>query len=156
MKKILSLVVFVALLVWTWNVIHMSPAIGFETHTAIQEKVMELITQTLKTKRPNAEQLDIIRLWTENLEDSKVKAVFTYKFQEKIMGEDPSATATNLEGELKKEDHTEQTIEGEAILLRQPSADPAVDNWKLLEVKTTGDSVIYRDGSTITPDEPSK
>lgn len=139
MKKIISLVVFIVALAWTWNIIHTSDAIGFETHSGIQEKLAELIQNTLAAKKPNAKELSITRLWTESLGENKVRAVFSYKFIE------PSADG----GEL------EQVIEGEAVLHREPSETAEVDKWTLQSVKTTNDMVVFTEGSTITPgDEP--
>ncbi len=135
MKKIVSLVVFIAALAWTWNVIHSSQAVGFETHSGIQVKLAELITQTLAAKKPHAKDLAITRLWTEALNDNKVRAVFAYKFID-----------TSEEGES-----LEQVIEGEAVLYRSPSEDSSVDGWTLQSVKTTNDIVIFTEGSTITP-----
>lgn len=137
MKKIISLVVFIAALVWTWNIIHTSEAVGFETHSGIQVKLAELIENTLATKKPQAKDLTIRRLWTESLGDNKVRAVFAYSFTE------PSADG----GEL------EQVIEGEAILYREPSETAEVDKWILQSVKTTNDVVVFTEGSTITPGE---
>jgi Co/Zn/Cd efflux system component len=156
MKKILSLVVFFALLVWTWNVIHTSPAIGFETHSAIQDKIVDLLTSTLQAKRPQAQNIEVIRLWTENLDENKIRAVFAYKFQDKIAASDSPEQSSTQSATQDNTQSTDQTIEGEAILQRQSSDDPSLDNWKLLEVKTTGDTVIFREGSTITPDESSQ
>lgn len=137
MKKIVSLVVFIAALVWTWNVIHTSDAVGFETHSGIQAKLAELIQNTLSAKKPNAKDLSIMRLWTESLGDNKVRAVFAYKFVDTSEG-----------GEA-----LEQVIEGEALLYREPSEDSAVDKWTLQSVKTTNDIVVFTEGSTITPGE---
>lgn len=163
MKKILSLIVFFTLLVWTWNVIHTTPAVGFETHTAIQEKILEMLTSTLQAKRPQAQQIEVVRLWTESLDDNKIRAVFSYKFQDKIGDGAPTSTPAQTPAPAPDqtpiqmtEQTTEQTINGEAILQRLASDDPSLDNWKLLEVKTTGDTVIFRDGSTITPDEQAQ
>lgn len=135
MKKIISLVVFIAALVWTWNVIHTSQAVGFETHSGIQSKLAELIETTLATKKPNAKDLSITRLWTETLGENKVRAVFAYKF-----------TDVSESGEA-----LEQLIEGEAILYREPSENANVDKWILQSVKTTNDVVVFTEGSTITP-----
>jgi hypothetical protein len=135
MKKIISLVVFIASLVWTWNVIHTSEAIGFETHSGIQEKLAELIENTLAVKKPNAKNLNITRLWTESMGDNKIRAVFAYSFTE------PSAEGGDLE----------QVIEGEAVLHREPSETAEVDKWTLQSVKTTNDMVVFTEGSTITP-----
>ncbi|XGC80575.1 hypothetical protein ACES2L_14695 [Bdellovibrio bacteriovorus] len=137
MKKIVSLIVFVAALVWTWNVIHTSEAVGFETHSGIQVKLAELIGNTLVTKKPNAKDLTIMRLWTETLSDNKVRATFAYKFVE------PTEDGEELE----------QVIEGEAVLYREPSEDSDVDKWTLQSVKTTNDIVVFTEGSTITPGE---
>ena len=137
MKKIISLVVFIAALAWTWNIIHTSDAIGFETHSGIQEKLADLIENTLKTKKPQATNLSITRLWTESIGENKVRAVFAYSFSE------PSSDG----GEL------EQVIEGEAILHREPSETAEVDKWTLQSVKTTNDMVVFTEGSTITPGE---
>lgn len=137
MKKITSIVVFLALLIWTWNVVHSSAAVGFETHTAIQEKLAALIEQTLISKKPNVENLKVTRVWTENIDTQKVLAHFTYQFSEKI----PSGV------------QTEQAIEGEAVLSRENSENPAQDSWKLLSVKTTNDSVVYTEGSEISPNQ---
>ncbi|WII72555.1 hypothetical protein QJS83_01555 [Bdellovibrio sp. 22V] len=137
MKKIISLVVFIAALGWTWNVIHTSEAVGFETHSGIQAKLAELIQQTLAVKKPNAKELSIMRLWTETLADNKVRAVFAYKFV------DISESGEALE----------QVIEGEAVLHRELSEDSNVDKWTLQSVKTTNDIVVFTEGSTITPGE---
>jgi hypothetical protein len=139
MKRILSLVIFIAALVWTWNIIHTAPAIGFETHSGIQVKLSELITETLSAKKPHAKDLTIMRLWTESLDDNKVRAVFAYKFIE------PTSDNEALE----------QIIEGEAVLHREPSEAAGVDKWVLQSVKTTNDIVVFTEGSVITPDTPS-
>lgn len=136
MKKIVSLVIFIVVLVWTWNVVHATPTIGFETHSGIQARLADLIRQTLAEKKPQAKDLVITRLWTEEMSDNKVRAVFAYKFIE------PAA-----------EGDAEQTIEGEAILHREATENSGVDKWTLQSVKTTNDSVTFSEGSVITPDE---
>ncbi|WP_413558906.1 hypothetical protein [Bdellovibrio sp. HCB209] len=138
MKKIVSLIVFVAALVWTWNVIHTNEAIGFETHAGIQTKLAELIKATLESKKPNAKDLRIDKLWTESMNDNKVRAVFAYKFSELSEGGDT----------------LEQIIEGEAILHREPTEDKT-DKWTLQSVRTTNDIVVFSEGSTVTPDTPT-
>ena len=135
MKKIVSLVVFIAALVWTWNVVHTSEAIGFETHSGIQVKLAELIKDTLAVKRPHAKDLTIQRLWTETLNDNKVRAVFSFRFNDVSEGGD------NLE----------QIIEGEAVLHREAADEANVDKWTLQSVKTTNDIVTFTEGSTVTP-----
>lgn len=137
MKKIVSLIIFTAALVWTWNVIHSSPAIGFETHSGIQEKLADLIKQTVMTKKPNAKNFKITRLWTESLSENKVRAVFAYSF------------ADTMEA-----DNTEQTVEGEAVLFREPEDESGQDRWTLQSVHTTNDIVTFSEGLVVTPDAP--
>lgn len=135
MKKILSLVVFAVALVWTWSLIHSSAGIGSETHSGIQEKLATLIQQTVSKKRPTAQDIQVTRLWTESVDDNKVRAVFAYRFSETVEG-----------GEK-----LEQTVEGEAVLHREPGPDPRIDNWVLQKVTTTNDNVAFDQGSIVTP-----
>lgn len=135
MGKILSLVIFVAALVWSWNLIHSATPVDFETHSGIQQKLADLILENLKTKKPQAEQAEITRLWTEALSDNKVRAVFAYRFVEK------SEAGENVD----------QLIEGEAVLHREPSDDAQVDKWVLQQVQTTGDNVNFSEGTIVTP-----
>lgn len=135
MKKIVSLIIFTAALFWTWNIIHSSPAIGFETHSGIQEKLAELIKETVMAKKPNAQNFKISRLWTESQSDTKVRAVFAYQFSEAVEG-----------GEM-----TEQTVEGEAILFREPHEEGGPDRWTLQNVRTTSDIVTFNEGLVVTP-----
>jgi hypothetical protein len=137
MKKILSLFVFTLALIWTWNIIHSSAAIGFETHAGIQQKLAELIKATLLSKKPTAQNLEITKLWTEPLGDNKVRAVFAYKFSEPGTTESP--------------DNTEQSIEGEAILHREITTDNKTDKWSLQSVHTTNGALSFSEGSVVMP-----
>jgi hypothetical protein len=141
MKKIVSLIVFTAALFWTWNIIHSSPAIGFETHSGIQEKLAILIKQTVLAKKPTANNFKITRLWTESLSETKVRAIFAYEFSDAVEGGDT----------------TEQTVEGEAVLFREPQDESKLDRWTLQSVRTTNDIVTFSEGLVVTPDaEPSE
>ena len=136
MKKIVSPIVLAVLLVWTWHTIHAPAAIGFETHSGIQLKLMELIQSTLQAKKPDAKDLEVIKIWTSSLGDNKVQANFAYRFTE------PSEDG----GSAKK------TIQGEAILHREPSEDPTIDKWILQSVKTQMEALNFVDGSEILPE----
>lgn len=136
MKKIVSPIVLAVLLVWTWHTIHAPAAIGFETHSGIQLKLMELIESTLQTKKPDAKDLEVIKIWTSSLGDNKVQANFAYRFTE------PSADG----GSAKK------TIQGEAILHREPSEDPTIDKWILQSVKTQMEALNFVEGTEILPE----
>lgn len=137
MKKILSLAIFAMALVWTWKIINSQPAIEFETHASIQQKFAELIVTSIQTLKPAVKDIQIKKLWTENMADKKVKAIFVYTFSE-------PADANSAETVARE-------IQGEAILTRQTSEDPSTDNWKS-EIKFLGDQLSYQEGSVITPD----
>ncbi|MFP5519429.1 MAG: hypothetical protein ACLGGX_05965 [Bdellovibrionia bacterium] len=136
MNKIISLIIFAAALSWTWNIIHTESAVGFETHSGIQVSLAKVIVDTVAEKRPEAKNIEIIELWTEKISDTKVRAYFSYKFSE------PSEN-----GEM-----VDQAIKGEAVLHREPSDEPGKDVWILQNVETNNDSVVFNEGSLITPD----
>lgn len=135
MMKILSLIVFAFLLTWTWHVVHTQSSIDFETHADIQMKMKDLISSAIKARKPDTKNIEIVKIWTQDLADKKIQANFTYKFSE--------TSATN--------ESSERLIEGEAILSREPSNNLAIDQWTIQSLKTKGDSISFNDGSTITP-----
>lgn len=97
---------------------------------------MELIQTTLQAKKPDAQDLEVIKIWTSALGDNKVSAVFAYRFTE------PSSDG----GTAKK------TIQGEAILHREPTEDPTIDKWILQSVKTQLESLNFSEGTEILPE----
>lgn len=135
MMKILSLIVFAILLSWTWHVVHSNSSIDFETHSDIQSKMKELIESTIKARKPDTKSVEIIKIWTQDMGERKIKADFTYRFIE--------TTAQN--------ESTERQIEGEAILFRDTSDNPSVDQWTVQSLKTKGDSISFNEGSTVSP-----
>jgi hypothetical protein len=136
MNKIISPIVLAVLLVWTWHTIHAPAAIGFETHSGIQLKLMELIESTLQAKKPEAKDLEVIKIWTSSIGENKVKANFAYRFTEP--GEE--------NGTAKK------TIQGEAVLHREPTEDATIDKWVLQSVNTQMESLNFTEGSEILPE----
>jgi hypothetical protein len=136
MKKIISPLVLVILLVWSWQVVHTESAIGFETHSGVQLKLAELIGNTLQAKKPEAENLQIVKIWTAPLSENKIQAVFSYKFTEKT---EDTETA-------------EKMIQGEAVLYREPTEDPTIDKWVLQSVRTQLESMSFNEGSVVLPE----
>jgi hypothetical protein len=74
-------------------------------------------------------------MWTETLEQNKIRAVFSYSFTES--------------DELDK--NLERTTEGEAVLYREPTDDNRLDKWILQSVKTTNNSISFSEGTVIRP-----
>ncbi len=137
MNKIISPLVLAVLLIWSWNVINTPAAIGFETHSGIQTRLVELIENTLKAKKPDATDLEIVKIWTTALDENKVQANFAYRFSEPEEGG----------GVVKK------TIQGIAILHREPSEDPTLDKWILQSVKSQLESLNFSEGPEVLPED---
>ena len=140
MKKLFSFVIFAALLIWTWKVVHRESNLGFETHAGIQAQLEQIIQAAVMAKRPSATDFKMQKLWTEPMASNKVKAHFSYSFQESDSLQSP----------------VEQTIEGEAVLYREaPQASTSnddgsiTDRWILQSVKTTRDSVVFSEGTLL-------
>jgi len=135
MMKILSLIVFVILLSWTWHVVHSSSPIDFQTHSDIQSKMKELIESTIMARKPDVKSVEIVKIWTSDMGDRKIRAEFTYRFIE-----------TNPQNES-----TERVIDGQAVLFRDVSDNPSLDQWTVQSLVTLGDSISFNEGSTISP-----
>lgn len=138
MKKIVSLIVLVAVLVWTWSLINGARSGSAETHAGIQERMRELIAMTIKEKRPTAEGLEIDKLWTESTGAKQIQAHFSYKFLDK-----------SESGEI-----VETSVEGDATLNKQDTDNPQLEQWALTQVKISNDQLVFQEGIIITPSKP--
>jgi hypothetical protein len=135
MNKLWSILFFAFVLIASWNMIHSSTAVGSETHIGIQAELSTLLLETVQSKKPEIRNLKITRMWTETLEQNKIRAVFSYSFTES--------------DELDK--NLERTTEGEAVLYREPTDDNRLDKWILQSVKTTNNSISFSEGTVIRP-----
>lgn len=134
--KYLSLVLFTAALIWTWNVIHGQAQVSQETHSGIQEKLAVLIGDKIKTKLPEAKDIIVERIWTELVNTGKVKAYFIYSFKN-----------TTDAGTIMNK------IEGEAILEQKPDDGSGLDHWTLTRMRSTSDALAFEEPLVITPDQ---
>lgn len=132
MKKVISLVVFVILLAWTWSLIHSDPTISFETHSIIQQKLAEIIQASVQKHRPAAKDFNLVRLWTESISPEKISAHFTYQFKE---GENETSA--------------QETITGEAFLKKTTSEESNQENWKVEKVQTSANQIVFQEGDSI-------
>lgn len=137
--KYLSLIIFIGLLAWTWNLTHgtSSNIVSFETHAGIQEKLAQLISETIKAKKPNSSDVTITRLWTEAVDANKIRAVFAYHYNEKS----------------EQDSDSETSIEGEALLVREEAANSDGSSWSLKKITTTNNSLDFKSGITVLPFE---
>ncbi len=132
--KYLSLIIFVALLSWTWHLVHHESPVSFETHSGIQDRMAELINTTVKAKRPSATDITVEKIWTEVIGSGKVKAFFVYSFKDSTGDSSPVSSQ----------------ITGEGLLERQKPDESGKDRWILTKVQTTGDSVQFDEATLIT------
>lgn len=140
MKKLLSFVIFSALLIWTWNVVHSSSSVGFETHSGIQEKLTELIKSSILLKKPASTDFVMKKIWSETLTVNKIRVVFSYGYKEPQEGKEV----------------IDQTIEGEATLYKEADDTSSTsENWILQSVKTTNDEVTFAEGEVINAGTPN-
>lgn len=136
MKKIISLVILTVSLIWSWNLIHSSPSVSFETHAIIQQRLAEIIEQSVLKHRPEAQNFNLVRLWTEANNHHKVTAHFTYQFQD---------------GET--ESKTQQTVSGEAFLVKTSAEGTSQENWRVERVSTASNALDFEEGVLITPQD---
>ncbi len=132
--KYLSAIIFTAALVWSWNVIHSKSALSNDTHSGIQQRLAQLIIDTVKAKKPAATEISVVKIWTEPVSDTEVRAIFHYSFKEPT--EDGSFSVSR--------------ISGEGILDHQPDDGSGNDRWTLTKVTTNSDAVIFEDGLVVT------
>lgn len=131
MIKIFSFVLFVSAFIWTWCLFNSPAQMGTDIHAGIQSKLTILIEETIQAKRPSMTNFRLNKMYTEKMDDNKVKAHFSYQFDE---------------------NEATQTISGDAVLTKALSEDANVQKWVLQSVKTGSDIVEFQDGLTISSD----
>lgn len=134
-SSLISLIVFTTSMAWTWDIIHETETIPFETHAGIQEKLASFIVETIKSKRPTASEVSVDKIWTEPINNGRVRAHFTYSFKDAAEGETFSSQ-----------------IQGQADLERGGQDGDDSEHWVLLKIKTTSDAIVFDEGLTISPD----
>lgn len=141
MIKIFSLGLFVALFIWTWFMFNSPSTMGVDIHAGIQSKLTIMIEDSIKAKKPSMTNFKLNKMYTEKLDAQKVKAYFSYQF------DDVTADPNDSQNEAAT-----QNISGEAILTKALSEDPLVQKWIIQSVKTDQESLEFKEGATITSD----
>ena len=134
MFKLISFFIFVAAFIWTWSLLTTKNTVGIDIHAGIQSKLAVLIEDVIKKKRPNSSNFQLNQIYTEKLEENKIKAHFSYNFSDL----------------LEDNETTDQSISGDAILTRGLSEDPNVQKWVIHSVKTDSNSLEFKEGMIIT------
>ncbi|OFZ28721.1 MAG: hypothetical protein A2622_06460 [Bdellovibrionales bacterium RIFCSPHIGHO2_01_FULL_40_29] len=136
MIKLVSFFIFVAAFVWTWSLLTTKSTIGIDVHAGIQSKLAIMIQDTIKANRPNSSNFELSKIYTEKLDDNKIKAYFSYKFNDT----------------LEDQESSEQQISGQAILNRSISEDPNIQKWVIQSVKTDTNAIEFKEGIVISTD----
>ncbi len=140
MVKLLSFVLFVAAFIWTWFLFNSKSAVGIDVHAGIQSKLAILIEDTIKKNRPNSSHFQLIKIYTEKIDDTKMSAKFSFKYDDI----------------LEDQETTSQTMTGEAILSRGLSEDPQVQKWVVQSVKSNSSNLEFKEGLVISSDGKSE
>lgn len=138
--KYISTLIFILALIYTWKVVQQDAPIKFETHAAIQLKLVDVIRQSILEIKPSAQNIEIIDVSTEPVNDHTLKAYFSYKFQE------PDTAS----GEW-----VEQQINGEAQLRKSGGPDFTEEKWVMENVITQTGTMNFKNGILITPETNS-
>lgn len=139
MIKLFSFFVFVAAFVWSWFLFNSKSSIGVDIHAGIQSKLAILIEDTIKNKRPNSSDFHLVRISTEKLDENRISAKFSFKYDDK----------------LEENEKTTQTLDGEAILSKGLSENPEVQKWIVQSVKTSSSGLEFKEGLVISSDGKS-
>lgn len=136
MIRLLSFFMFVAAFLWTWYLFNSRNSIGVDIHAGIQSKLAILIEETIKNKKPNSSGFQLLKIYTEKIDDSRISAKFTFQYDET----------------LNDSDTTTQKLTGEAILNKGLSENPEIQKWIVQSVKTNANSLEFREGLVISSD----
>ncbi len=136
MIKLLSFVMFVVALSWTWFLFNSKNSIGVDIHAGIQSKLAILIEETIKKNKPNSSDFQLLQIYTEKLDDNRISAKFSFKYSDK----------------LEEDEKTTQTLTGEAILNKGLSENPEVQKWIVQSVKTNSTNLEFKEGLVISSD----
>lgn len=148
--KYLGFIFFLITTAWTWHVVHRTPEVSFETHASIQEKLSELLLENIKAKKPTASDVQVTKMWTETLQNGKVKAHFAYSFKEN--SEETGSLWNSIQGEGVLEKQVSPTKgDGDTQSSTENPLETS-NRWILSQVKVTEDNVKFDDGLVITAD----
>lgn len=133
-----SLFLIVFTMWWSWASIQKPSILPEDTHIGIQEDLQRVIAEYIAENLADARDLKFEKFWTETIKENKVKATFSYSFEDASAGEDQTARIG---------------IEGHAILNRVKEENSEYDVWSLDELYVLNNKVEFKEGVTIKPNE---
>ena len=129
--RYISLLLLTGVLYWSWAIVQAPLAIPESTHVDIQDDIKMMIAETVQNNLPTVENFRFERFWTENLETNKVKAFFTFSF----------------ENSAEQEEAARYGIEGSAVL----TYDEAKNVWNVEGPIFSNNAITFKNGLTIHP-----
>lgn len=136
MIKLFSFIIFIIAFVWSWTLFNQKNSIGVDVHAGIQIKLARLIEETIKSKKPNSSAYELLSISTEKMDDHRINAKFSFKYDEK----------------LNDNDKTTQILTGDAILNKGLSENPEIQKWIIQNIKTNSAQLEFQEGLVITSD----
>lgn len=137
MKRIGPLI-FLAALIWTWNVVHSESPVSFSTHVNIQNEFRDLLLKSILEKRPDAQNIQILELWTKSIspydQATEVEVHVTYAFD--ILDSESS--------------HVNRNKISAVALLRKDTEINDTETWILERYTPTRDDIQFSEGLRIT------
>ncbi len=137
MVKIISLIILIGSLVWSWSMFNSASKMNTQVHAEIQSKLAILIEDTIKNKKPNSSDFEMNQIYTSAINENLVSAHFSYKFKDQMNAGTPESEGI------------EQSISGHALLAKTPSENPELQKWVVQSIKTNQESVSFSDGIVI-------
>lgn len=129
--RYLSLLLIVFLMSVTWAYVKAPLTIPETTHIDIQDDIKNMISQTISKALPQVAGFRFDRFWTQSLAKNKLKAVFSFSF----------------ENAAETEARARYGIEGSAIL----NYDEVNSVWNVEGPYFSNNEVTFKDGILIRP-----
>lgn len=134
--KIISVLVFLAAMIFTWKLVNLDSPIPETMHVGIQNDLKNIIAEYVQKNLPSSKNLRFVKFWTETTKKDEVKASFVYSF------EDPSQENGN----------TVIQIEGFATLSRGQET-PENVTWNMTALQIHDSHVDFQEPIQITADK---
>jgi hypothetical protein len=136
MIKLFSFIIFIIAFIWSWTLFNQKNSIGVDVHAGIQIKLARLIEETIKSKKPSSSAYELLSISTEKIDDHRIKATFSFKYDEN----------------LNDIDKTTQILTGDATLNKGLSENPEIQKWIIQSIKTNAAQLEFQEGLVISSD----
>ncbi len=132
--KYLSTILFLAAMYWTWGLVTHDRPISEQVHVSIQDELKRIISDYIQQNLPNSQNLRFEKFWTESMDDNKVKATFTYSFED----------SNDQVGAARV------SIQGYAVLNRAKETSDSLE-WSFDELVILNNHVDFHDPMKVSP-----